>query len=87
MFRGVTFMVNGKMCISVSGNEIMCRVSPADYQMALERNDTRQMIHGGREMKGFIYVSEEGIRTKKQLDFWIKLCLDFNKHAKASKKK
>jgi hypothetical protein len=25
MFRGLTFMVNDKMCISVSGENLMCR--------------------------------------------------------------
>ena len=28
MFRGVTFMVDDKMCISVSGNELMLRLDP-----------------------------------------------------------
>ena len=28
MFRGVTFMVNDKMCVSVSGNELMLRLDP-----------------------------------------------------------
>ena len=86
MFRGVTFMVDGKMCISVSGEEIMCRIDPAEHEAILEHSDTREMVHGGRAMKGFIYVGEQGTRTKKELDFWIKKCLDFNKYARASKK-
>ena len=86
MFRGVTFMVNGKMCISVGDDEIMCRIDPADYEMVLDRNDTRQMIHGGRVMKGWIFVGEEGAKTKKDLDFWITLCLAYNEDAKASKR-
>lgn len=28
MFRGLTFMVNDKMCISVSGENMMCRFDP-----------------------------------------------------------
>ena len=28
MFRGLTFMVNGKMCVSVSGDKLMCRFDP-----------------------------------------------------------
>jgi len=28
MFRGVTFMVNGKMCISAGNEEMMCRIDP-----------------------------------------------------------
>jgi len=41
----------------------------------------------GREYKGYVYVSEEGIKTKKDLAYWITLALDFNKLAKSSKKK
>ena len=28
MFRGMCFMLNGKMCICVAENEMMCRVAP-----------------------------------------------------------
>jgi hypothetical protein len=41
----------------------------------------------GREYRGYVYVSEEGIKTKNDFDFWIKLSLDFNKKAKASRPK
>ena len=41
----------------------------------------------GREYKGYVYISEEGIKTKKDLAYWISLALDFNKLAKSSKKK
>ncbi|HTQ66528.1 MAG TPA: TfoX/Sxy family protein [Puia sp.] len=87
MFRGITFMVKGKMCVSVSGNELMCRVNPAQHDELLEKKGCREMIHGGKTMKGFIYVSPEGIKAKKDFEFWINLCLEFNKKAKASKKR
>lgn len=87
MFRGVTFMVNGKMCISAGNDEMMCRIDPAVYEVALERNGCRAMVHGGRVMKGFVFVNEESIRTKKEFDYWINLALDFNKKAKATPKK
>ena len=40
----------------------------------------------GRSMKGFIYVSPDGIDTEEELEYWIQLCLDFNPLAKKSKK-
>ena len=86
MFRGVTFMVNGKMCISVGDDEIMCRIDPEEYDAAMERKDTRQMIHGGKVMKGWLFIGPEGTKTKRDLDFWIEQSLEFNKKAKASKK-
>jgi len=86
MFRGVCFMVNGKMCVCVGGDELMCRVGPDAYETALEQTGVRPMIHGARTMKGFVFVGEEGYRAKKQFDHWIDLCLAFNKEAKPSKK-
>ncbi|MFM9839926.1 MAG: TfoX/Sxy family protein [Cyclobacteriaceae bacterium] len=87
MFRGVTFMVNGKMCISVGDDELMCRISKEKNDEALERLGCRQMVHGGKPMKGFVFVSEEGYKSKKAFDYWVKLAMDFNKVAKVSKKK
>jgi TfoX/Sxy family transcriptional regulator of competence genes len=87
MFRGVTFMVDGKMCVSVSGDEMMCRFDPALQEMVAEKKGFRAMIMKGREYKGYGYISEEGIKSKKDFDYWVGLCLDFNKRAKASKKK
>src|ERR1051325_807379 len=87
MFRGVTFMVDGKMCISVSGQDMMCRIDPALHDTLVEKNGCRSVMMKGREYKGYIYVSEEGIKSKKEFDEWVNLCLDFNKRAKASKKK
>jgi TfoX/Sxy family transcriptional regulator of competence genes len=86
MFRGVTFMVNDKMCVSVSGDELMLRLEPEMTEQLSEENGTRPMIHGGKHMKGFIYISEERFRNKKDFDHWIQLALDFNPKAKVSKK-
>ena len=86
MFRGVTFMVNGKMCVSVGDDEIMCRIDPAENDAAMERRDTRQMVHKGNALRGWIFVGPEGTKTKRDLDFWIDLSLAFNKKAKASAK-
>lgn len=86
MFRGVTFMVNKKMCVSVSADNLMCRIDPDIYEAALEKKGARAVIMKGRPMKGWVYVSEEGIKNKKDFDYWIAVALDFNKKAKPSKK-
>ncbi len=87
MFGGTCYMVNGKMCCGVVGDEIMCRIDHDIYEEALERPGCREMDFTGKPMKGYVFVSNEGMKTKKQLDYWINLCLDFNKKAKSSKKK
>jgi TfoX/Sxy family transcriptional regulator of competence genes len=86
MFHGICFMVNGKMCLCVRLDEMLCRVGPGKYGEALEMSHCRPMIHNGRTMTGFVFVSEEGIRKKKDFEYWVEVALEFNKEAKASKK-
>jgi TfoX/Sxy family transcriptional regulator of competence genes len=87
MFRGVTFMVNDKMCISAGDNKIMCRIDPAIHEESIKRKGCEAVKMRGREYKGFVYVSEEGIKTKRDLDHWVQLALEYNKRARSSKKK
>lgn len=87
MFRGVTFMVNGKMCVSVGDDRMMCRIDPEQHRAAIEKKGCRTVTMRGREYKGYVYVSEEVLKTEKNLDYWINLSLDFNKRAKATPKK
>jgi len=87
MFRGVCFMVNGKMCVCVSSDEMMCRIGAEAIESVLDENGVRQVVMRDRPAKDFVYVSEEAFHKQKDFDKWIKLALDFNPKAKASKKK
>ena len=87
MFRGIAFMVDDKMCITVGDNEIMCRIDPAIHQECLTKEGCRTMEMKGREYKGYILVEERVLKTKSDLDYWVGLALDFNPRAKSSKKK
>ena len=86
MFRGLTFMVNGKMCISVSGERLMCRFDPALQDTVAEKPGFEPMIMKGKMYKGFCYVNEYGFKSKKDFDYWVQLCIHFNDKAKAAKK-
>jgi len=87
MFGGVCYMVDDKMCVGVMKEEMMCRVNPLLLEELLEKEGCHQMTMGGKTMNGYVLISEEGMRSKKAFDYWISLCLEFNKVAKASKKK
>jgi TfoX/Sxy family transcriptional regulator of competence genes len=87
MFGGVCYMVNGKMCIGVVKEEIMCRIDPDKESIALERQGCRPMDFTGKSMKGYVYVSEDGFSSQHDFKFWVDLCLEYNDKAKASKKK
>jgi TfoX/Sxy family transcriptional regulator of competence genes len=86
MMGGLVFMYNDKMCAGIIKDELMCRIDPLVHEMAVEKTGCRTMDFTKRPMKGYILIDETGIRTKKELDFWIDLAVEFNKKAKSSKK-
>ena len=53
----------------------------------MEKEGCRPMDFTGKVMKGYVFVDIDVLQTKKQLSYWVNLALDFNKIAKASKKK
>lgn len=88
MFGGVCYMLNGKMCVGVVKDEMMCRIGPEAYEEALEMPGCREMVFTGKPMKGYVFVSEEGMKGKKQFEYWIGLSVAFNnKRARSSAKK
>jgi hypothetical protein len=87
MFSGVAFLVNGKMCVNVSNDSLMCRFDPVDFDKISECIGFLPMIMRGKQLKGYCYVSPEGFKSKKDFNFWMQLCLDYNPKAKASKSK
>ena len=87
MMGGLTFMYNGKMCVGIIKDELMCRIDPSFHDQAVEKTGCRTMDFTKRPMKGYVMVDGSGMKTKKDFDYWIILALDFNKKAKSSKKK
>lgn len=37
MFRGLAFLVNGKMCVNISGQNLMCRFDPTQTEKLAEK--------------------------------------------------
>lgn len=87
MFSGLAFLVNGKMCVNVSHENLMCRFDPALENEVAEQIGFLPMIMKGKQLRGYCYVGEEGYKSKANFEYWLKLCLDFNKKARASKMK
>jgi TfoX/Sxy family transcriptional regulator of competence genes len=86
MFQGICFMVDDKMCICIRDQGLLCRIGKEQAAIELEKDNCRQMMHGNRVMKDFVYVDMENLQTNKDFDHWIKLALLFNKLARSSKK-
>ena len=87
MFGGLCFMVNDKMCIGVEKERLMVRIDPARYEEVMEMEGVKPMDFTGKIMKGFVFVDADAVSTKKGLNYWVQLALEYNKVAKASKKK
>ena len=87
MFGGITFMVNGKMCISAGHDRLMCRIDTGLHDAASTRRGVRKVRMKGRAYRGFVYVREDAVASQRDLDYWVSLCLDFNKQAKSSRRR
>jgi len=86
MFSGLVFMVDGKMCIGVMKDKIMLRIDPEKVATLEHKDGWEQMIMKTKIMSGYILVSEDVLNQDQDLHWWINLALEFNPHAKASKK-
>jgi len=86
MFGGLCFMVNNKMCVGVEQDRLMVRIDPMKYDEIMEKEECEPMDFTGKVMKGFVFVDINTLNTKKKLEYWIKLALEYNPIAKASKK-
>jgi hypothetical protein len=72
MFGGLAFLINGNMSVSASGGGgLMLRVDPGESDALLHRPHTRPFVMRGREMRGWLRVDDEGVRTKRQLAPWV----------------
>jgi TfoX/Sxy family transcriptional regulator of competence genes len=87
MFGGLCFMVNDKMCVGVEKERMMVRLDPEKYDDVIEKEGVKPMDFTGKIMKGYVFVDAGVLTTKKNLEYWMKLALDYNKIAKASKKR
>jgi TfoX/Sxy family transcriptional regulator of competence genes len=87
MMGGLAMMVDEKMCLGVIKENLMARVDPEIYEMALTKKGCKPMDFTGKQMKGFVFVEPEGIDQEEDLDYWIDLALEFNPRANSSKKR
>lgn len=87
MFGGIAFMINNKMCIGVDKDDIMIRCTPEMNDELLSKKGIRPFDLTGKPMKGWLLVSPEGTKSKKEFDSWIQIAIESNKKVTSSKKK
>jgi len=72
LMGGLSFMVNGSMCCSVSGRGgLLVRVGAEAHAQMLAEPHVQQPDMGGRIMTGFVRVAPEGYRTGAALRTWV----------------
>jgi TfoX/Sxy family transcriptional regulator of competence genes len=78
MFGGLSFLMRGAMCVSVSGRGgLLVRVGPDVHERLAREPHVQTAMMGGRSMTGFLRVMPEGYRTQPALRKWIKRALDY----------
>ena len=73
MFGGLAFLIGGNMAVAASGRGgLMVRVAPEETEKLVAKPHASPMVMRGREMQGWLRVDEGGVRTKRQLEPWVK---------------
>jgi TfoX/Sxy family transcriptional regulator of competence genes len=73
MFGGLAFLVGGNMSVAASGQGgLMVRIAPEDTETLVRKPHARPFEMRGRAMQGWLRVDPEGVRTKRQLEPWVK---------------
>ena len=72
MFGGLAFLIDGNMSVAASGQGgLMLRVEPDQTGALLAKPHAHPFEMRGKQMKGWLRVADEGVRTKSQLERWV----------------
>ena len=93
MMGGLCFKVDEKMLCGIHIDKkfgdslLMARIGEEAYTEEIKKEFCLPMDFTGRPMRGYIFVTPEGFDMEEDLKHWLRLSLNFNPTAKASKKK
>jgi TfoX/Sxy family transcriptional regulator of competence genes len=72
MFGGLAFLIRGNMAVAASGQGgALVRVDPVRSDRIVATTSARPMEMRGREMRGWLRVAPEHLRTQRQLARWV----------------
>ncbi len=72
MFGGLAFLVGGNMAVAASGQGgLLVRVDPAESDALVAKTNASTMEMRGRQMRGWLRVAAEDVRTKRELAKWV----------------
>jgi len=74
MFGGLAFLVGGNMSVGCSGQGgLMVRIDPEETDALVAKPHARPFEMRGRAMQGWLRVDDADVRTKRQLEKWVKI--------------
>jgi TfoX/Sxy family transcriptional regulator of competence genes len=74
MFGGLAFLIGGNMAVAASGQGgALVRVDPEQSDALVASTNARLMEMRGREMRGWLRVSSDDLRSKRELARWVEL--------------
>jgi|SRR5580765_3352652 len=72
MFGGLAFLVGGNMAVSASGRGgLLVRVDPEESETLVADTSARLFEMRGRQMRGWLRVQAEDVRTPEALAAWV----------------
>jgi TfoX/Sxy family transcriptional regulator of competence genes len=78
MFGGLAFLIGGNMAIAASGRGgLLVRVDPEESDKLVSTTPAALMEMRGRQMKGWLTVDADDVRTKRQLSPWVRRGVSF----------
>ena len=78
MFGGLAFLIGGNLAVSSSSRGgLLVRVDPEQTGALLRRPHVHAFEMRGRPMQGWLLVDPEGVRTKRQLQPWVRRGVDY----------
>ena len=73
MFGGLAFLIGGNISVAASGQGgLLVRGDPDETDALASKPHARRFEMRGREMQGWLRVDPEAVRTKRQLEPWVK---------------
>ena len=78
MFGGLAFLVGGNMAVAASGQGgLLVRVDPADSEQLMAATAAVPMEMRGRPLRGWLRLSADQVRTRRQLSKWVGLAVGY----------
>jgi TfoX/Sxy family transcriptional regulator of competence genes len=74
MFGGLAFLIGGNMAVAASGQGgLLVRADPETSDTLLASKGVEPMEMRGRQMLGWLRVDDDVVRTKRELEKWVRV--------------